>query len=282
MVYFEEANYDKAWKTYCSNGIVTDVLEQGKSQYGYRFPVLWAHELFKNINVQTVMYPEAAHRESGISLEYRSTTCYLRTTLTTLNDPTFDMSQEINEAAAEYMAILFDQASVQFGGQDGVKSLVDAHHHIQSHISKQITYEDLKALEHEMQGHDKEDLKWYMNSSTAIDVATLHKDADSYVIDQHDEYLTKVGVPMVLLEKQIVYNEYIDSVSKNNVPIILGNLKKAYVLDMNDPIYITRSKCKITDYTTNLPVDGVEFEITFIIAGRVIDDTQYATLQMRS
>lgn len=280
MSYLENREYKKAFDAYCLEGTVTDVLEQGKSQYGYRVYTDWAQELFKNIASQTVVYPEASHRESEISLEYRSTTCYLRVTLDRLKDPQFSLLDEISEFSAEYMAVLFDQASVQFGGQDGVKSLVDAHHHIQSDKNDEVTFEDIEALERSVEG--VEDVKWYMNSNTALQVITLRK-GEEWLVSPRDAEVLAVGVPAHLHEKEMVYNEYMDGCyNGSNIPIILGNLKKSYVLDMGDAVSIMRSKCKITDRKTNMAVDGIEIEVTFMVAGRVINDTYYSSLQMKA
>lgn len=69
--------------------------------------------------------------------------------------------------------------------------------------------------------------KWMFNSNTGLNIAAMKDGNGNYLIDQRNEALQTVGVPDRLLNKPIVYNEYMPDVG---IIGILGDFSRGYVI----------------------------------------------------
>ena len=162
-----------------------------------------------------------------------------------LEDVTFSLEDEINEAFSEAVAVAYDELIWGGDGQaklEGIvvnNSVVGARStgmqsvggYIPSGSPDGIVSADVlkEMLFHLPRGY-RQRAKWYMNSNTGLQIATLKDGEGNYLIDQRSESLQAVGVPDKLLGKPIVYNEYADDIAEDGFPIILGDLSRGYLI----------------------------------------------------
>lgn len=174
-----------------------------------------------------------------------------------LEDVTFDCEEETIEAFSEANAVAFDQLIVHGDGQGKTRGLAPCDSETGKTSVNFINHEDnpekfiIKTDVFDSADYVKEMLfglprqyranaKWYMNSNTGLHIATLKDTMGNYLIDQRDESLRTVGVPDRLLGKPIVYNEYMNDIEEGCVPIILGDLSKAYAVGVGMNISVRR------------------------------------------
>lgn len=70
--------------------------------------------------------------------------------------------------------------------------------------------------------------KWYMNSNTANKIKKLKDGFGRYLWG--DEQGLNQGIPTTLLNRPIVYNEFMDDVGAGTFPIILGDMYRGYMI----------------------------------------------------
>jgi HK97 family phage major capsid protein len=169
----------------------------------------------------------------------------LAATNSALEDATFNLEEEINEAFAEAVAVSYDQLIWGGDGQGKLQGIVTNSQVVGSpslgmktvggyvatgSADGIVTADSLKTmLFHLPQGY-RQRAKWYMNSNTGLQVATLKDGNGNYLIDQRDDALRTVGVPDRLLNKPIVYNEWADDADSGKFPIILADLTRGYII----------------------------------------------------
>lgn len=169
----------------------------------------------------------------------------LAATNSALEDATFNLEEEINEAFAEAVAVSYDQLIWGGDGQGKLQGIVTNNQVVGSpslgmktvggyvatgSADGIVTADSLKTmLFHLPQGY-RQRAKWYMNSNTGLQVATLKDGMGNYLIDQRDDALRTVGVPDRLLNKPIVYNEWADDADSGKFPIILADLTRGYII----------------------------------------------------
>lgn len=169
----------------------------------------------------------------------------LAATNSALEDATFNLEEEINEAFAEAVAVSYDQLIWGGDGQGKLQGIVTNTQVVGSpslgmktvggyvatgSADGIVTADSLKTmLFHLPQGY-RQRAKWYMNSNTGLQVATLKDGNGNYLIDQRDDALRTVGVPDRLLNKPIVYNEWADDADSGKFPIILADLTRGYII----------------------------------------------------
>lgn len=169
----------------------------------------------------------------------------LAATNSSLEDSTFNLEEEINEAFAEAVAVSYDQLIWGGDGQGKMQGIIQNPRvtgteslGVQSVGGFVITGDDdgivsadtlKQMLYHLPQGY-RTRAKWYMNSNTGLQVATLKDGEGNYLIDNRDEGLRSVGIPDRLLGKPIVYNEWASDIATGGFPIVLGDLSRGYVI----------------------------------------------------
>lgn len=162
-----------------------------------------------------------------------------------LEDVTFSLEDEINEAFSEAVAVAYDEliwSGDGVGKLEGIvvnNQVVGARSTGMQSVSGYIptgsvdgilTADTLKEMLFHLPRPYRQRAKWYMNSNTGLQVATLKDGNGNYLIDQRDESLQAVGVPEKLLGRPIVYNEYADDVAEDSIPVVLGDLSRGYLI----------------------------------------------------
>jgi HK97 family phage major capsid protein len=162
-----------------------------------------------------------------------------------LEDVTFSLEDEINEAFSEAVAIAYDELIWSGDGQGKMEGIVvnnqvtgtrsTGMQSVSGYVPSGspdgiVTADVLKELLFHLPRGYRQRAKWYMNSNTGLQIATLKDGEGNYLIDQRDESLQAVGVPDRLLGKPIVYNEYADDIAENGYPIVLGDLSRGYII----------------------------------------------------
>lgn len=89
-------------------------------------------------------------------------------------------------------------------------------------------------------GEHLDNAKWYMNSNTALQLASMKDENGDYILDHEDIAMQMVGVPDKLAGHDIVYNEWMDDLYPGCTPIILGDLTGIYELKISPRFYIKR------------------------------------------
>ncbi len=162
-----------------------------------------------------------------------------------LEDVAFNLEDEINEAFSEAVAVAYDELIWGGDGQGKLEGIV-VNPQVTGHASTGvqtvggyvatgsnagiINGDVLKQMLFNLPRGYRQRAKWYMNSNTGLQIATLKDGNGNYLIDQRDDSLQNAGVPDKLLGKPIIYNEYADDISSGAFPIILGDLSRGYII----------------------------------------------------
>jgi len=162
-----------------------------------------------------------------------------------LEDVSFSLEDEINEAFSEAVAIAYDDLIWGGDGQGKLEGIV-----VNSNVTGArstgvqsvsgyiptgspdgiVTADVLKEMLFHLPRGYRQRSKWYMNSNTALQIATLKDGEGNYLIDVRTESLQAAGVPERLLGKPIVINEYADDIAQDAFPIVLGDLSRGYLI----------------------------------------------------
>ena len=162
-----------------------------------------------------------------------------------LEDITFSLEDEINEAFSEAVAVAYDELIWGGDGQGKMQGIVN-NSQVNGSASTGVTSvsgyvatgstdgivnaDCLKQMLFHLPRGYRAKAKWFMNSDTGLQISTLKDGEGNYLIDQRDEALQNVGVPERLLGLPIVYNEYASDVSSGNYPIVLADLSRGYII----------------------------------------------------
>ena len=162
-----------------------------------------------------------------------------------LEDVTFSLEDEINESFSEAVAIAYDQLIWAGDGQGKLEGVV-VNDQVVGHRSTGlqtvsgyipsgspdgiVTADVMKEMLFHLPRQHRQRAKWYMNSNTGLQLATLKDGEGNYLIDQRDSSLQEAGVPDRLFGKPIVYNEWADDATTGNFPVILGDLSRGYLI----------------------------------------------------
>lgn len=162
-----------------------------------------------------------------------------------LEDVTFSLEDEINEAFSEAVAVAYDELIWGGDGQGKLEGIVTNSQvtgtrstgvqSVSGYIPTGspdgiVTADTLKEMLFNLPRGYRQKAKWYMNSNTALQIATLKDGEGNYLIDHRDEGLQSIGVPDRLLSRPIVINEYADDIAENAFPIVLGDLSRGYII----------------------------------------------------
>lgn len=90
--------------------------------------------------------------------------------------------------------------------------------------------------------------KWYINSYTGTEIASIKKEDGSNLVDQDSQAIKSAGIPDTLLGSEIVYNEWMNNIDNrprttwqqlesNQVPLIYGDLEGLYNIEIYENIY---------------------------------------------
>lgn len=214
----------------------------------------------------------------------------LAATNSALEDSTFNLEEEINEAFAEAVAVSYDQLIWGGDGQNKIQGIVVNEQVISSRstgiqsvggyvptgsVDGIVTADVLKQmLFHLPQGY-RTRAKWYMNSNVGLEIATLKDGEGNYLIDQRDESLRSVGIPDRLLGKPIVYNEWASDISSGSFPIVLADLSRGYVIGRRVEFSIRRF-----DDSNYAEHDQVLFLGRARLGGQVLQPAAFKTLKV--
>lgn len=273
--------YNTAFNKFIKNGtnnLTTeemDSLNTEKADYGYRFPCNWGTELFKNINVSSVLFPEVDHRQPGVTIDYDKFDVSLFASNAALNDPSFSVDDELMEAIIEEVSCLIDDKVMRTDTTKSIKGIAEDNNYafVDTQFPKTITENDLVEM---LRRHtDKTNLKWYMNSNTALKIVNPRLE----ILNSRDPKTKLNPVPGVLLGIQVVYDEYMPDLGSGEIPVILADMKASYVFDIQDDVYLSR-----TSATTNSlgeTVDGIRLSATVTMGGRTANGDRYCCLRIR-
>lgn len=130
-------------------------------------------------------------------------------------------------------------------------------------------------------------VRWYFNSSTGLKLATMKDAKGNFMLKQDTPAMKMIGIPDTLAGHEIVYNEWMDDFYPGLVPIILGDIGKAYEVKIAPQLFIKRFSDADEEETrvyglgfymaagVNLhlsrPTDGSEGELPLPYVGLVID-----------
>ena len=198
-----------------------------------------------------------------------------------LEDVTFSLENEINEAFSEAVAIAYDDLIWGGNGQGKLEGIV-VNQSVIGHRSTSIqtvsgyvptgsangivTADTLKTMLFHLPRGYRPNAKWYMNSDTALEISTLKDGQGNYLIDNRiDALQNSGGMPEKLLGLPIVYNEYADSIASNGYPIVLGDLRRGYVIGKRVDFAIRRF-----DDSAVADLDQVKFIGRARIGGQVL------------
>ena len=270
--------YNKVSNKFIKNGIdgltpeEIAELNSAKSDYGYRFPSDWSHELFKNINVTSVIFPETDHRQPGKTIDYSKFDVSLFLTEAVLKDKTFSVYDELSETIINEVSVMIDRLTTSPDQTHSIKGMVNgSYDFIDSQFPKTITNDDLSEMIRRLNG--KSNLRWYMNSNTGISIVNP-KLEDSSLKDSKPNL-----VPEVIFGIQVVYDEYMPGVDSGEIPVILADMHRSYLLDIQDDIYLSRTSSTTNDQGKT--VDGITFTVVFNIGGRGINGDTYRCLRVK-
>ena len=169
----------------------------------------------------------------------------LAATNSALEDSTFNLEEEINESFAEAVAVSYDQLIWGGDGQNKMQGIVvngdvtgsrslgvsTVGGYIPSGSKDGIVTADvLKTMQFHLPQGYRSRAKWYMNSNTGLEIATLKDGEGNYLIDLRDEGLRSAGIPDRLLGRPIVYNEWASDIAEDAFPIVLADLSRGYVI----------------------------------------------------
>lgn len=267
--------YNEAFNKFLKSGLANlnleekEALDKCRDNLGYAYPEDWASELFVNFNSSSVMYREVDHRQPGKKIEYDTMQIKMFASNIALTDPTFSLSDELNEAIIEYTVGAIDESIVGSKDNHSIKGMTTGkgNQSVESQYSGKVTEFDLIELLKRVV--KKKDLKWYMNSNTGETLAKF-------------EYLFQYGAarPNSLLNIPVIYNEYLPDIQSGKTPIILANMKESYILDIQDSIYVARTPTTVNDANATT-VDGILFQTTITIGGRFGWGDTYAYLSVK-
>jgi HK97 family phage major capsid protein len=252
-----------------------DALNSEKADYGYRFPCNWATELFKNINVSSVLFPEVDHRQPGVEVDYDKFEVSLFASNAALNDPVFSVDDELMENLISGVSTLIDQKVVATDTTKSIKGIAEDNNYafVDSKLPKKITEDDLVEM---IRRHtDKTNLKWYMNSNTALKIVNPKIE----ILNSRDPKTKLNPVPGVLLGIQVVYDEYMPDLDSGKIPVILADMKASYVFDIQDYVYLSRTSTTIN--SGGETVDGIRLNATFTLGGHGTNGDTYRCLRIK-
>lgn len=228
-------------RTTTSDRIVQPNLVTADARRAHAAVVRWPGEVITDGNVSRTIEDTFSQVEVPINVMLIS----LTSGNSALEDVTFSLEDEINEAFSEAVAVAYDQLIWSGDGQGKLQGVV-VNNQVVGHVSQNmqtvsgyvasgspdgiVTADVLKELLFHLPRGYRQRAKWYMNSNTGLQIATLKDGEGNYLIDQRDESLQSVGVPDRLLGKPIVYNEYADDIVEGGFPIILGDLSRGYII----------------------------------------------------
>ena len=228
-------------RTTTSDRIVQPNLVTADARRAHAAVVRWPGEVITDGNVSRTIEDTFSQVEVPINVMLIS----LTSGNSALEDVTFSLEDEINEAFSEAVAVAYDQLIWSGDGQGKLQGIV-VNNQVVGHVSQNmqtvsgyvasgspdgiVTADVLKELLFHLPRGYRQRAKWYMNSNTGLQIATLKDGEGNYLIDQRDESLQSVGVPDRLLGKPIVYNEYADDIVEGGYPIVLGDLSRGYII----------------------------------------------------
>ncbi len=228
-------------RTTTSDRIVQPTLVTTDARRAHAAKVRWPDEVITDDTESRTIEDQYAQTDVPIHVMLISLTAGN----SALEDVTFSLEDEINEAFSEAVAVAYDELIWGGDGQAKLEGIVTNNRVIGSRSAGVttvggyvptgspngiVTADVLKEMLFHLPRGYRARAKWYMNSDTGLQIATLKDGEGNYLIDQRDESLQAVGVPDRLLGRPIVYNEYADSVETNQYPIILGDLSKGYLI----------------------------------------------------
>jgi HK97 family phage major capsid protein len=162
-----------------------------------------------------------------------------------LEDVTFSLEEEINEAFSEAVGVAYDTLIWGGDGQGKLEGIV-ANSQVVGHPSVGTTTvggyvptgsndgivnaDVLKKIFFNLPTFYRQRAKWYMNSNTAHQIATLKNANGDYMIEDRTLGLTDSGAPEKLFGRPIVYNEFADDIATGAFPVIFGDLSRTYVV----------------------------------------------------
>ena len=208
-----------------------------------------------------------------------------------LEDVSFSLEDEINEAFSEAVAIAYDELIWSGDGQGKLQGIVvndqvtgtrslnmqTVSGYVPTGSPDGIVTPDVlkEMLFHLPRGY-RQRSKWYMNSNTALQIATLKDGEGNYFIDERDASLQSTGgVPLTLLGKPIVINEYADDIVEDGFPIVLGDLSRGYLIGKRVDFSIRRF-----DDSNYAELDQVLFLGRARVGGQVLTPASMKTLKV--
>jgi HK97 family phage major capsid protein len=263
-----------------SNVVTTD------ARRAHAAVVRWPNEVIANGDVTRTTEDQFSQIEVPINVMMLS----LTSSNSALEDVTFNLEEEINEAFSEAVAVSYD--SLIYAG-DGIGKLEGIVTNSQvTAVRSQgvqtvggyvptgspegiITADTLKEMFFHLPLGYRQRAKWYMNSNTGLQISTLKDGEGNYLIDQRNESLQNTGVPDRLFGKPIVYNEYAQDIAEDAFPIVLADLSRGYLIGKRVDFSIRRF-----DDSAYAELDQVLFLGRARIGGQVLQPAAIKVLKV--
>lgn len=226
-------------RTTTSDTILIPDLVTSDARRAYAGRVTWTGETAAN---------QAEHNADPISLGQINLPIHVMLVSTvasysSLEDSVFDLQAYITEAFSEMIAIEYEELIMLGNGQGKMQGIVtdsritgaastsvsSVSGYIASGSAAAIEDADkLRSMLMQLPPQYRGRAKWYMNSNTADIVSRLKDGQGRYLWG--DEQGLNSGIPNNLINRPVVYNEWMSDVAAGAFPLVLADLSRAYTI----------------------------------------------------
>ncbi len=162
-----------------------------------------------------------------------------------LEDATFNLEQEINEAFSEATSVAYDTLIMAGDGQGKLQGVTTSAfvngspslgtqsvggYVLSGSPSGIVSADSLRKMLFDLPAVYASRAKWYMNRNTALEISTLKNGNGDYLIDQRSESLQNMGVPDRLFGRPIVINDFAPDIAEDEFPVVFGDFSRGYVI----------------------------------------------------